>query len=321
MTEEYFQEDAQEKWLKKNDIEPESNVPESVIFEYNRFISIFSQIFGENNLRKIQTDEKGSNKRAIRRAIDNNTYIELLLNKSLSFERLQEIFTSLDINIPNNILKMKVKVEQGYDSQKRDLLALRHQAFIDQVKEKMLPLLQDIKESEKIFVESTIKKFLTTTPLQSIHEFTRKIQNNSEYFESILRTFIQVKTDKYGKTLAVNKIPNYNEKLEHYLNDYAEKFVEDFAQRLNRKLGEINTTFNYPTLDILDSDFHQGRYQGQVRVTYENGFTFTLNVQIILAGGMIQRLHYRYLIDIYYEGKNISNTELEQKMKAFISKT
>jgi len=88
--------------------------PKEVIDTYKEFMIIFSKIFGKENLTKIENDETNSSKRSVRRALDDQTYVNLLKDGKLEYEKFEEIVTSVGLKIPagfNKKLNFKPKVK------------------------------------------------------------------------------------------------------------------------------------------------------------------------------------------------------------------
>jgi len=79
--------------------------PKEVTDTYKDYIDFFKLVFGEKNLRKMESDETKSNKRSLRRAIEDDTYLNLLKSGEISVQKLTEIFDSVGVNVPVGMLK------------------------------------------------------------------------------------------------------------------------------------------------------------------------------------------------------------------------
>lgn len=95
----------QERWKKTNGIEPDENIPESISKQFKEYRDFFIHVFGEKNLSHIEPDEMKSNKRSIRRAIQDNTYLDLLRSGEITGEKLTEICDSVGVKVPTGVLK------------------------------------------------------------------------------------------------------------------------------------------------------------------------------------------------------------------------
>lgn len=92
--ESWEKDNIEKKWLNHKPI------PTEIKKTYNEYLDFFKFIFGEKYLTKIEPDETGSNKRAIKRAIDDETYINLLKDNKLNYERFEEILASVGLKVP-----------------------------------------------------------------------------------------------------------------------------------------------------------------------------------------------------------------------------
>ena len=86
------------------------NITDEVKNTYKEYLEFFKLVFGENNLSRIESDETKSNKRSIRRSIDDDTYLNLLTNNEITIEKMNEIFDSVGVKIPTGLLK-KVNIK------------------------------------------------------------------------------------------------------------------------------------------------------------------------------------------------------------------
>ena len=116
--------DSWEVWGKKMIEERWPNhkpLPQDVKNTYEEFLTIFTQIFGEKNIGRVESDEVGSNKRSVRRSLDDETYVNLIKSGELTYEKFEEIVTSVGLKIPTgfnkkiNFRPKVVKIEKSED--------------------------------------------------------------------------------------------------------------------------------------------------------------------------------------------------------------
>jgi len=103
---------ATKDWIESGR-ESTDEVPKEIYAEYLEYIGILKGFFGEQ-IDRVEHDEVGKNKRSVRRAIDNDTYIDALIDGVVTTERLEEIVASVGVKLPKRVLAMKQKVESGY---------------------------------------------------------------------------------------------------------------------------------------------------------------------------------------------------------------
>jgi hypothetical protein len=105
----------EEQWM---DHKP---IPQDVKKTYEDYLTVFTQIFENENLSKVETDEVGSNKRSVRRAFDDGTYVDLIKENKLEYDKFEEIVTSVGLKIPtgfNKKINYKPKVAKKADDEK-----------------------------------------------------------------------------------------------------------------------------------------------------------------------------------------------------------
>lgn len=91
------------KWAKKH---AEGNwpngkqAPKEVMDTYHDYLNTLSKIFGQSDLEKIESDETNSNKRSVRRALDDGIYVEMLKDGKIEYPKFEEILSSVGLKIP-----------------------------------------------------------------------------------------------------------------------------------------------------------------------------------------------------------------------------
>lgn len=289
-------------WSAKNNGIKPIDVTDEIKAVYDEYQRKFVELFGDD-INKIDKDDLKSNKRSVRRAINDNTYVDMLMYGEISFTEINDIFSSNGIKIPANIMKMKYKVDNGYKVKSRELTAFRTKEFVTKIKTVLRPLLDEIKEKEKYRIEYTVKGYL-----ESEHKDMFSYIRSNSIDEKILYKFVNNK----------EKINQYDLVLSNYLTTFVDEYINDFAYKVNVKLSELNINSEYPELDIEVSSFSNGKFTGCIIVKYDNGFTFKISADVIYAGGYnIQCGHLRYIFNINYNGKSISNDKLEDAYKMF----
>lgn len=285
---------------------PEYDVPADILKQYKDQIEELDKIFSPFT-NKVERDEVKNNKRTIRRVADGDTYVEELLDKEITPHRLQEIFDSVGLRIPKRIQQMKNKVESaGYDRSSQLLKAKKDKEFLKKVYQALGNSIQVLRDRFRSRVEGLIERW-------------KKFEGPSYRFED------QIKDPVVNDVLRLldkekNKIPQFEERMKVLEDAYAESFIVEFVHNINNKLAIVNEEFGHPEIKINNIGFRSGRMEGTLSMEYPN-FKLFVEVEVILAGGYnIQRLHERYLIKIFKDGKMINLEKLDKLGKLEESK-
>jgi hypothetical protein len=297
-TKDYIDELWSSKYSSNKGIEPDYNVPKDIIKQYEEQMKVFQEIFGEF-VSKIESDETRNNKRTIRRVSETDIYVEELLDKKITPQRLQEIFDSVGLRIPKRIQEMKNKVEKkGYDRSFEVLKATRNKEFAKKVYNALGSSVQVLKDRYRNRMEDLIERWLNFDG--PFYRFEDKMKD--PMMTQVVRNLLD--KDK-------NKIAEYDKQMEVLEKDYADSFIMEFVHNINYKLAKTNEDFGYPEIKINSIQFNRGRMEGTLSMKYSD-FDLFVEVDVILAGGYnIQRLHERYLIKIFKDGKIINLEKLD----------
>jgi hypothetical protein len=300
---------VKKQWVKRGGTLEE--IPAEVLVEYNRFVGLFSEIFGENNLRLIQKDEAKSNKRAIRRAIDSNDYIDVLMDGVLTPEQLQDVFDGAGVKMPKNVLEMKEKVQyEGYDRTAQLNQAKRNNEFTQQVRKALDKDMDRLRDRKRNYVTKIVAKFEESG--KTAYSFAKDVVGKNYSQASEVERLILHFFDFDYPTKAYIRKENFDALLEEMANDYANSFITNFVYRNNEKLVVINSNLGTPKVDVKYIMFGSD-VEGVVTATWENGYSVEIHATVILAGGYnIQSLHERYLFKAFHQGKLINLEQLDQ---------
>ena len=321
---------------------------EKLIKELNEYKDYFANIFGRENIKKIEDDEVGNNKRSIRRAIDSGVYEKLLREGKINYTFLKTVFDSVGINIPTKLEKiesevvdkgitsdvqisLKEKTENFFSNLKR-LFEKEIRFYADTFKEHYIESIKRMKnfcDRHKEFVNYdtfaynySINNNYQPTP---IYENVRGIQKlkGYNYHPDIQKLFFLNKIfENSGSNESVRFFiaDNWEELLEVRALDYANDLFKNFGRRILQETEVINSIDkNFPEIqNARVLRLTEKGFEANFDLKYPNGFVLSVETQVIYAGGYnIQALHLRGLFKFQYKGKFISEKELIEAYKSF----
>lgn len=312
------------------------------INKLNEYLDYFKSIFGDKYIKKIEPDESTSNKRSIRRAIDDGTYEKLLRDGVINYAFIKTIFDSVGLNIPTKLEKIeKEVVEYGLTTSKVKDIDTNTLKFINDLKAKFNKEINEYREKFYNYYYNSIKNIYEFSELnknskyKDINDFYAKY---SEYKgitlvpkykidknfrgepQKIFIGYENLHGDTYIFDEANFKIFSFNDNKvivnsdwENILNkaatEYADNLFQKFAKRVLMEISIINEIPNIAHGYI--KDLTQKGFEAYLDLVYKNGFVLNIETQVIYAGGInIQVLHLRGLFKTRNAGKYVSNAEL-----------
>jgi hypothetical protein len=300
------------------------DTPQSLIDEKNKFISMLSEFFTQDEIiSRIQEDETKSNKRAVRRAIDDGVYSNLLNEGKVTIEQVREVAESVGITLPKKTFDASVqKAIENQAIYEKILAGLPKINFavlvkmINTIKESLKPLEEEIYAREdaryrSLIAEVLAKKEMFADALGGKIPFYGKMFSYKSYN---VRTQVMVKgrlrdsEESYLSDIAL--LPIWESQLDREIKLYVESLKASLIQ-------SIASNFKYITMPI--SDIKQlalkvgaKGFEASYKFNFENGSHFIYNTEAIGAGGYnIQCFHYRYINNFtdvtVADGSTVSN--------------
>jgi len=344
---------------KNREAEIEQASPE-LVKKLNDYLIFLSPIFGEENMSKVQSDESGSNKRAIRRAIDDGTYEKLLREGKINFTLLKNVFDSVSITIPSKLEKIeKEVVELGLTADVKQDYEKKEKEFIIHVKQKFKEDLEHYYESyvrtyqdtfsrlDKFYKKNKNKSFKSFEEynydyiisngktLNPIYNKGNKIKEGEEkVITGYKRDYDFEKLDKFGKKIydqdyfknnkSIKLVDDWKSVLDKAARDYANSLFDEFAKMILGATSSINILAKTPPLvkyGYIEGHGDKG-FNVWIDLEYPNGFVLSIETTVIYAGGYnIQVLHTRGLFKFQNKGKYIDSDDVLEQYKKYNFKT
>jgi hypothetical protein len=312
--------------------------PKDLAEQKNEYLSKLYPYFTEDEAyNRVEKDEQKSNKRAVRRAIDNDTYKKLLESGELTEDRLNAIAESVGVRIPKKVFSVgnikEKEIQEKFNKApsnvpKQNIKEL--EGMLKSIKEDFKPLEELVFEKEKERIVGLIDKALETSKkegakgvegevLKNIpnwhflfsykEEKTTETENKYSYnrWDKIIRTYQYVGLElKDGWESVVDKEIRF--------------YVETLKYKLLSTIIDNLISLTKPIKSITRKDLSVGYkgFEGTYRFDFKDGSHFNFVTHSIGAGGYnIQIYHFRYLTK--FEDITLANGEKTKSLSDFMS--
>ena len=300
--------------------------PQYLIDEKNNYINKFKEFFTKDEIEsRVEQDELKSNKRSVRRAIDNGTYAKMLELGEITIERLNEIGDSVGVRIPRSVLSPKDKLKAEFDEKKRKALSELPTISVEKMDALIESILKDLKPLEsEIYIKERkriLELFSKVTKLQEISVKDLAQMNLPQINVYVITEIRVIKEDR--KTIDKFVKVDLNDNWEKELNKALVEFVESLKYKIIFSIINNFDRITVPISEIKRLGIKVGEkgFEGQYKFIFENGCSFIFETQSIPAGGYnIQAYHFRFLsnfIDVKSStGEKIPNNEFYKYFNA-----
>jgi len=286
----------------------QSPTPPNLISENKEFIQKLKKYFTLNELNdRVEDDETKSNKRAVRRAIDNETYKELLSNKKVELSQLQKVSESVGIKLPKSIFDKATQNQMKYESELGKLLSNvpllsynKLKELIEQIKVDLIPLEEEVYDKEyarysALIYEKIGQTILPSTLMVNIPMWEDIFNSEAEYKEvqkTDWRGNIRTEKERYAKINSLKS--DWEKKLSAWLKEEVDMLKTSIILAIINNFTGINMPIQ--SVERLSIKVGYKGFEGSYKFTFENGSSFVMNFQGVGAGGYnIQRYHFRFL--------------------------
>ena len=288
------------------------------IVETNKsFVNKLKNFFTDDEIySQISKDEFKSNKRAVRRAIDNDVYKKLLDSGELTESELETIAKSVDVAIPKKVFSVEnVKAKEMKSKFEKLLVDLPTIS-----KEQLNKLIESIKIDFKPLEEEvfTIEKARYTKTFEELESEGKVYETKLNYVISIWqelftydkRGYDEIKTGTFYRSFGSRPAQEIIEqkyyvtglKLKSDWETTFDKFLKDYIDTLKYSfISAIINNFTRITKPITEFEklrIRKGEkgFEGVYRFKFNDGSYFDFKAEAIRAGGYnIQVLHLRYI--------------------------
>lgn len=286
----------------------QASTPPNLIAENKEFIQKLKKYFSIDELNnKVEDDETKSNKRAIRRAIDNEIFKDLLSDKKLELSKLQMVAESVGIRLPKSIFDKATQNQMKYEAELGKLLSNipilsyeKLKELIEQIKVDLIPLEEEVYEQEyerysKLINDNIDKTIFIDTLEVNIPIWDDVFNSQVEYKEvekTDWRGRIYVSKNKYIKITSLKS--DWENKLSKWVKEYVDSLKNSIIIAIMQNFQSINIPIK--SIEKLKIEVGYKGFEGSYKFTFENGSSFVMNFQGVGAGGYnIQRYHFRFL--------------------------
>ncbi len=296
---------ATEKWLELGGSTEKPSA--EVLEEYYNLLETLTFIFGES-INRVESDETNSNKRSVRRAIDNDSYVNDMLDGKITPQEVENIISSVGIKMSKRLKDMKTKVEtEGYNRNSEDNITAMKSNISNQVKTMLEPYTDRLEMKKENEITSLVNGYLESG-ITDTYEYAKTLTSNyNEYYEldNSLGVFIDSKTSI--------KRDNFDKLLEIAKKNYVDLFISKFVTRFDDKISVASKSLGEPIIDFTEVNFRGANLVVNADVEFPSGDSVYCETSVIFAGGQgtMQILHQRYLMKFTKNGKKISLEQLD----------
>lgn len=303
-----------------------AKTPEGLTEKKNEYINKLSNYFTEEEIvRLIDRDEVKSNKRSVKRAIDNDTYKKLLNEGKVTIEQIEKVAESVGVKLPKKIfsesLKKSMESQALYEKIYASMPSVNKQVLskmVDDIKETFKPL-------EKIIYERETKRYEKSIleTLEQKEADVYKLHDWLHFFDFVFKYQKQEERkhkekDRYNRDITVTTHWIVGLSLKDGWKDAVSKAVLEEIETLKvNMIYSIIDNFQKITMPIesieqVSLDVGAKGFEGTYKFKFNNRSSFVFKTEAIGAGGYnIQRYHFRYLTHftdiILSDGTKVSN--------------
>lgn len=310
-----------------------SHYPTDEIVETNKsFVNKLKNFFTDDEIySQISKDEFKSNKRGIKRAIDNDTYKKLLESGELTESELETIAKSVDVSVPKKVFSVEnVKAKEMKSKFEKLLVDLptinkeQLDKLIESLKIDFKPLEEDVFTSEKARYTKTFQELESEEKVfESRLNYVIPIWQ--ELFTYDKRGYDKINTGRYYRSFGSKPAEEIIEqkyfvtrlKLKSNWETTFDKFLKDYIDTLKYSfIDAIIKNFTRITKPITEFEklrIRKGEkgFEGVYRFKFDDGSYFDFKAEAIRAGGYnIQVLHLRYITNFenitLADGRNVT---------------
>lgn len=287
-----------------------AKTPEGLTEKKNEYINKLRNYFTEEEIvRLIEKDEFKSNKRTIKRAIDDDTYKKLLNEGKVTVEQIENVAASVGVKLPKKIfsesLKKSMESQALYEKIYASMPSVNKQVLskmVDDIKETFKPLEKIIYERETKRYEKSILETLEQkeADVHKLHDWLHFFDFVFKYEKKEERKHKE--KDRYNRDITVTTHWIVGLSLNDGWKDAVSKAVLEEIEMLKvNMIYSIIDNFQKITMPIesieqVSLDVGAKGFEGTYKFKFKNGSSFIFKTEAIGAGGYnIQRYHFRYL--------------------------
>ncbi|PSV00496.1 hypothetical protein [Photobacterium kishitanii] len=232
-----------------------------------------------------------THKMVVRYALEEK-YITDIIKGDLNLDQLEDVCASVGVKVPKRVYELK---NIGLDEYKRSLSPV-NKAFLETFDKSLEPCKEELKARRK----SQIDELLTKHPIAQGQDIP------SDYYDEV---------KNYQDLAVLYKIAyvGYEEAVKFFSDRYVSDMLLLFVSRVASKLNNLNDTLKDSSfkVNVNDASYINGIIEASAVFTYGDAVSVKCDSKLIIAGGFVQREHYRYLTNFWINGTKANQERID----------
>lgn len=277
------------EYLLKNKIKPTDKMPKGMQDRVNKICNTINPLLTLArvfDLSKMSKDHKSE----VRYAMDSDVYIKDILLDNINVNKIEIICAEVGVKVPKRVYNF-ASSEEG--------------SSVKGTSPANMELFNKIKESLRPFTDEIADIQIPT--LKSAFEKYDNLENKSSFIKFVVDNYEGID----AQCLIILSKNGWERGLSQIKDMYLESLVSRYSFRVSSEMAPIINKYGQPSLSFKEISFNAGTVEAHIALNWGN-LVISCDSKVIIAGGMIQKLHYRFLTHYRLNGTLLSGEKIEE---------